>query len=181
MVFYLWQGFMTTSRLASEASIRRRELIAPLPIPGWQSVAADMGVPISAVLICFLIASLAYVSFGGPDPLLVAFGFGLAMPLRLATRIVLQHIVIIAYPDLADKIQRLISMLIGAIVGIPFMIAEVIVCLPGLFLHSAWGMLVPFTLVQIPLGALFLFLAGKASERATATGEPVSLIGLVRS
>ena len=181
MIFYLWQGFMTTSRTASESSIRRRELIAPLPISGWQSVAADMGVPVCAVLICFFAASLTYIALGGPNALLVAFGFGIAMPLRLAGRIVLQHVVVMAYPDLADKIQRLISILIGAIIGLPFLILEVLVCLPGLFLHSVWAAIIPLTLLQFPLGALFLFLAGRASERAIATGEPVSLLRLARS
>jgi hypothetical protein len=181
MIFYLWQGFMTTSRTASESTVRRRELIAPLPISGWKTVAADMGVPVCAVLICFVMATASYIAMGGPDALLVAFGFGIAMPLRLATRIVLQHIVVLAYPDLADKIQRLLSMLICTVVGIPFLIAEAVVCLPGLFLHSVWGALIPLALVQIPLGALFLFLAGRASERAIATGEPVSLLRLVRT
>lgn len=181
MVFYLWQGFMTTSRTASESSIRRRELVAPLPISGWQSVAADMGVPVCAILVCFVSAAITYIALGGPNPILLGFGFGISMPLRLATRIVLQHIVVIAYPDLADKMQRLISMLIGSIVGIPFLLLEVVVCLPGVFLHSIWAALIPLTLIQFPLGALFLFLAGKASERAIATGEPVRLIGLVRT
>lgn len=103
------------------------------------------------------------------------------MPLRLAGRIVLQHVVVMAYPDLTDKIQRLISMFIGTVVGIPFLIAEALICLPGILLHSVWAALIPLTLVQIPLGALFLFLAGRASERAIATGEPVSLIRLVRT
>jgi len=178
MAFYLWQGFMTTSRTASEASIRRRELTAPLPIIGWQSVLADLGVPFCAVVICFVSGALAYLVVGGPSAAFVAFGFGLALPMRLTGRIALQHVVVIAYPDLADKIQRLISMLVGMAIGLPFLVLEAVACLPGLFFHSIWAALIPLTLIQIPLAVLFFTLAGKATERAIATGEPVRIFGL---
>jgi hypothetical protein len=181
MVFYLWQGFMTTSRTASESSIRRRELVAPLPISGWQSVAADLGVPFCAVLICFVTCGVTYIAFGGISAALVLVGFALALPMRIAGRMVLQHLVVLAYPDLTDKMQRLLSMFIGAIIGLPFLIAEGVVCLPGLFLHSVWLALIPLTLIQIPLSALFLYMAGRATERAIATGEPVNILRLFKA
>lgn len=180
LVFYCWQGFMTTSRLASEASIRRRELVSPLPLPGWKAVAADVGVPVLAATMCFLLGGITYACLGGPFAAMVVLALCLMIPLRIAGRIVLQHVVVIAYPDLSDKVQRLVSMFIGTIAGMPFLIAEAVVCLPALFLQSVWAALIALTLVQIPLLAVFLFFAGKASERAIATGEPVSLWALAR-
>ena len=180
LAFYYWQGFTAIARTSSEASIRRRDLVSPLPIAGWKMVAADLGVPILATSLCFAIGAVTYVALGGPKAGLVAVGFGIVVPLRFAGRSVLQHIIVIAYPDLADKLQRLVSMFIGTIVGFPFLVIEAISCLPGLFLHSVWIGVIGLILIQLPLCWLFLFLAGKATERAIATGEPVRIFALFR-
>jgi len=180
VIFYGSMIFSTIARNAAEAAIRRRELIAPLPIKGWQVVAADMGVSVCAMLLFYLALAATYGVMRGPEWQMVLVGVGIGLPIRSAGRFVLQYIVVIAYPDLADKIQRLVSPMIYGLVALPFLLVEGLAILPGAILQSPWGVLIPLILVQIPLLAFFLFLAGKASQRAIATGEPVRLTRLFR-
>ena len=179
IALYCSMGFMATAKTASESAIRRRELLAPLPFPGWQSVAANLGAPFATAFLFFLGCAITYVVMRGPNSLMVAFGFGIALPLRLAARMILQYIVVIAYPDAADKMQQFIAVGVYLLVATPFLIAEFILCIPGLLLHSPWLLLLLVSFFQVPLTAILLFLAGKASETAVATGEPVRIWSLV--
>ena len=179
IAFYCSMGFLATAKAACESSVRRRELLSPLPIAGWKSVVANLGVPFLTVLLFFVGCGVTYAIARAPSWPLVLFAFGLGLPLRMGARMVLQYIVGLAYPDVADKIQQFFAVGVYAIATSPFLIAEVVLCIPGLIFHSLWILFAALTLFQVPLIALLLFLAGKATERAVATGEPVRLLGLL--
>ena len=102
------------------------------------------------------------------------------MPLRLAARMALQYLIGVIYADAADKIQQFFAIGVYGLLAMPFMIGEVIVAVPGILLRSYWISLAAVTLVQFPLILLFFFLAGKATEQAIASGEPVRLWGLLK-
>jgi len=180
VVAYGSLGFMTTAKTASESAIRRRELISPLPIKGWQAVAANLGTPYVSGLLFFFGCAVMYVAFRAPSWPILGFGIGIGLSLRLAARMALQYIIGVVYPDAADKIQQFFAVGIYGLLAMPFIIVEGIVCLPGIYFQSIWMGLIAVTLVQIPFVALFIFVAGKASDRAVATGEPISIWSLLR-
>ncbi len=177
---YCSMGFLATAKAACESAIRRRELLSPLPFPGWQSVAANLGTPYCTIILFFSGCGITYALFRAPYWPLVSFAFGVGLPLRLSARMILQYIIGIAYPDAADKLQQFFAVGVYAIATSPFLVAEFIICLPGMILHSFWIVAISLTLIQIPIGAVLLLLAGKASEKAVATGEPVSVMSVVR-
>ena len=178
VVAYGSLGFMTTAKTASESAIRRRELIAPLPIKGWQVVAANLGTPYCSGLLFFFGCAVMYVAFRAPSWPILGFGIAVGLSLRLAARMALQYIIGVVYPDAADKIQQFFAVGIYGLLALPFILIEGIVCLPGIYLHSIWMALIPVTLVQVPFIALFVLVAGKASDRAIASGEPVTIWSL---
>jgi len=180
VVAYGSLGFMTTAKTASESAMRRRELISPLPISGWKTVAANLATPYCSGLLFFFGCALTYMTFRAPNWQLLCFGIAIGLSLRLAARMALQYIIGVTYPDAADKIQQFFAVGIYGLVALPFIVLELIVCAPGILLHSFWGALIPVTLLQIPLTALFITVAGKATERSIATGEQVTLFSLVR-
>ena len=178
---YSTMAFMQIARTASEGAIRRRELLSPLPKKGWQSVAANLAVPVMAFdLFCFGCA-LSYGSLRAPDARLVVFGFLVFMPLRTAARMTLQYVIVLGYPDLADKMQQVLSVGVYMILTTPFLFAEVVFCIPALYFQSMWLGFVTLSLLQIPFIVFLLFIAGKAAEKAVATGEPINLFQLFRS
>jgi hypothetical protein len=173
-------GFMASAKTASESAVRRRELIAPLPIRGWETVVANLTVPWLAMFGFCLCTGLGYLFFGGRQWPIVVFGIALFFPLRLATRMILQYVLVLAYPDFADKVQQFLAMGVYYLAAAPFLILEGILVLPAFFLHSIWVGLITLTLLQVAYLFLFLAVAGLATDRAVASGEPVSLLGLVR-
>jgi len=177
---YCSMGFLASAKAACEAAIRRRELLSPLPIAGWKTVVANLGVPICTILLFFGGCGISYAAMRSPSWQLVAFAFCLCLPLRLIARMVLQYIIGIAYPDIADKIQQFFAVGVYGIATTPFLCIEAILCIPGMVLHSLWGVFIAITLFQLPLTAFLLFLAGKATEKAVATGEPVRLLSLIK-
>jgi hypothetical protein len=176
---YCSMGFMASAKTACEAAIRRRELLSPLPIPGWQAVAANLGVPFVTGFLFFVSIAISYAFTRAPSWPLIAFGFGVGLPLRLAARMILQYIVGLGHPDATDKIQQFFAIGIYAMATSPFLAMEAILCIPGIFFHSLWVIFITLAIFQIPLTAFLLFLAGKASERAIASGEPVRITSLI--
>ncbi len=172
---YLTLFFMQIARTAAESSIRRRELLSPLPILGWQAVLANLGVPIVAFGLFCLGAALAYSVTGSQYWSMLAVAFVVFMPIRMASRMSLQYVVILGYPDLADKLQQVVSNCVYGVVALPLIVGEGILLIPSLILRSIWLGIFTLTIVQIPMLVLTLYLAGKASEKAIATGEPVNL------
>jgi len=180
MILYSAILFMGSAKTASEAAIRRRELLAPLPISGWQSVAANLAPPgISVLLFCWT-GSLIYGAAQGPYWAYVVFAAAVLYPIRLAARMVLQYAQVLAHPDLADKVQQFLSQGVYYALALPLVIIEVIVCMPALFLKSWWLALICLTVLQVIFLAVLFKLTGKASERSIATGEPISLWRMVR-
>jgi hypothetical protein len=59
--------------------------------------------------------------------------------------------------------------------AIPLFLAEIVVCIPAMLTQSVWAALIPLALIQFPFLFVLLAIAGRASERAIATGEPVSI------
>ncbi len=173
-------GFMTTAKTASESANRRRELIGPLPIKGWKTVVANLGTPFVSGTLFFIGVSATYAALQGPFWLPISVGIAVLMPLRLAARMALQYLIGVIYADAADKIQQFFAIGVYGLLAMPFMIGEVIVAVPGILLRSYWISLAAVTLVQFPLILLFFFLAGKATEQAIASGEPVRLWGLLK-
>jgi hypothetical protein len=177
--FYCSMGFMTSARTASEAAVRRRDLIAPLPLPGWQCVAANLTVPWISMSLFSVGAGIAYGSGDGSLWPAVCFAMCLTFPLRLGARMALQYILVLSYPDFADKLQQLLAQGVYYLCAGPFIIGELIVLIPAFLLQSIWVGLIALTLIQVLYMAVFLWLAGLASDRAVASGEPVRILGLV--
>ncbi|MGV3617496.1 MAG: putative ABC exporter domain-containing protein [Fimbriimonas sp.] len=177
-LLYATFGFMAAARTACEASVRRRELVSPLPIDGWQNVAADLAVPVTSLFLYSLGVALVYAIAGAPQWPFVAFGALILYPLRTASRMTLQYILVLGYPDFSDKVQQFVAQFAYWLLAVPFILAEVVVLLPAFFLKSVWLGLVSMSILEVGLLALFLALAGRASERAVATGEPVSIWSL---
>lgn len=180
MLLYGSFGFMASARTACEAAVRRRELIAPLPIPTWQAVAADLGVPFVLMYLTCVGAATAYVVGGGSYGAYVLYGALILFPLRTASRMTLQYIMVLGYPDFADKVQQFVAQFAYWIIATPFLLAEVLLCLPAIFLQSIWVGAFTLTVLEAGLVMAFLALAGKASGRAVATGEPVRFWSLLR-
>lgn len=173
--FYASIGFLAAGKTASEAAIRRRELLSPLPIPSWQSVAANLGVPFMIVTLFACGATVAYALDGGAMPGMVAFGLLLLFPLRTMGRMTLQYGLVLNFGDLADKVQQLMSGLVYYLAATPLAIAEFIICIPAIVLRSPWIAIIGVTLLNVPILIGMLALVGKAAARAVASGEPVSL------
>ena len=81
--FYASIIFMTGGKTASEAAIRRRELISPLPIRAWKAVAAILGVPMLVYFILCVSTSFCYAIDGGREWTRVVFAFVLFVRLRM--------------------------------------------------------------------------------------------------
>jgi hypothetical protein len=175
LMLYTTIGFMTAAKTASEAAIRRRELLAPLPIPGWQSVAANLVSPMISAVLLTIGFSMTYGVGGGPFLAETVFGALIVFSLRLAARMVLQYGIVLGYPDSADKLQQLVGHVVYTLLSVPLLIGEIIVCIPALLLQSVWLALGILAIYESALLGLLLFLTGKAAEKAIATGEPVSI------
>lgn len=180
MLLYGSFGFMASARTGSEAAIRRRELVAPLPLPAWQVVAADLGVPVILMFLTCLGAAIAYTIGGGSYGAYVLYGALILYPIRTASRMILQYVMVLGYPDFADKVQQFVSQFAYWLMASPLIMIEAILCVPAILLQSIWLGLIVLTLFEIALGAALLALAGKASSRAVATGEPVRVLSLLR-
>ena len=181
IAMYCSMGFMASAKTACEAAIRRRELLSPLPIPGWKSVAANLAMPLCTAFLFFFSIGVTYAILRAPSWQLIAFAFVIGLPLRLAARMTLQYIVGLGFPDVADKLQQFFALGIYAVATSPFLATEALLCIPGILTHNPWVLLVCLTVFQIPLTAMLLLLAGKASEKAVATGEPVRIMSLLKS
>jgi len=180
IVIYASMGFMTSARTASEAAVRRRELIAPLPIKAWEGVMANLVVPWISMILFAVLAAIGFACSSTEYRVEALVGLGLVFPLRLASRMVLMYVLVLAYPDFEDKVQQLLGQGIYYLVAAPFVIVEIIALIPAFVLHSVWcGLLVLLVLEAFILWAM-LALAGAATERAVATGEPVRLLKLIR-
>lgn len=180
MLLYGSFGFMASARTACEAAVRRRELVAPLPLPAWQAVAADLGVPFILMYLTCFGASLAYVVGGGSYGAFLLYGALVLYPLRTASRMTLQYVMVLGYPDFADKVQQFVAQFAYWIMAFPFILLETLLCVPAIFFKSIWGGLLILTVFEAALLAAFLALAGKASSRAVATGEPVRIFSLLK-
>jgi|GEM_PF-2228628 len=176
---YATMLFMQIARTGTEAAIRRRELLSPLPIPGWKAVTANLGVPQIAMTLFGLGTALAYAATRAPYALLIMTCFAVFLPIRTFGRMTLQYLIVLGYPDAADKIQQVVSVGVYSLMTVPFLILEGLALIPGLILQSFWIGIISLTLVQIPIIATLLFFAGLASDRAIATGEPVNLLRLI--
>jgi hypothetical protein len=172
--------FLATGKVAAESSVRRRELLSPLPVPSSQAVLANLGVPFLSMALFCLTTAIGYAAFGGKDAGPVLLGAGLVFPTRLAARMVLQYIIVFGYPDAADKIQQLMAQVIYYLAALPFLIAEVIVCLPGILLNSPLTILLSNFVYQAVILVLLVLIAGRAADRAVASGEPVRIWGLAK-
>lgn len=179
IALYCSMGFMASAKTACEAAIRRRELLSPLPIAGWKAVAANLAVPFCTAFLFFASIGVTYGIAQAPNWPLIVFTFVVGLPLRLIARMILQYIVGLGYPDVADKIQQFFAIGIYAMATSPFLATEVLLCIPGLILHSIWTVIIALTAFQLPLTAILLTLAGKAAEKAIATGEPVRITSLL--
>jgi hypothetical protein len=179
-LIYATFGFMAAARTACEAAVRRRDLVAPLPIPGWQAVAADLSVPALSMALCGGGAALAYSLGGGARWPLVAVAAAGLYVLRTAARMTLQYILVLGYPDFADKLQQMLSQFVYWLFAAPLVLFEAICCIPAIVLQSYWVGVGTLIVVQLGFLALLLPLAGKASERAIASGEPVRFLSLLR-
>lgn len=177
---YATMAFMQIARTASEGAIRRRELLSPLPISGWQSVAANLAVPIMAFLMFCLGATSGYCIPNAPLSGVVGFAFCVLLPLRTAARMVLQYVIVLGYPDLADKLQQVLSVGVYMVLTTPFLLVEILFCMPALLFQSIWLGLITLSLLQIPFIAFLLLIAGIGAERAVATGEPINLFQIFR-
>ncbi len=176
---YATMAFMQVARTASEGALRRRDLLSPLPIPGWQSVAANLGVPVLAYTLFSTVCGLTFLTSSSSFRWPVLFAFTLLLPVRFTARAALQYLVVIGYPDLADKVQQVLALGVYIILSTPLIAVEAIACSPALLFRSIWVALVLVTLLQIPILAAMLWIAGKASEKAVATGEPVNIFKLM--
>ena len=176
---YATMLFMQIARTGTEAAIRRRELLSPLPIPGWKAVVANLGVPQVALSLFGLGTALAYSATMASYALLVWIAFSVFLPIRTFARMVLQYLIVLAYPDAADKLQQVVSVGVYALLTMPFLLLEGISIIPGLITQSFWIGLAGLIVVQIPITAILLMLTGIASNRAIATGEPVNLYRLI--
>lgn len=173
--FYSSIGFMTSARSASEAAVRRRDLFDPLPVPAWQSVAANLVVPWTAMFLFCLCAGIAYAALGSDQWPLVVFGLCVFFPLRLSARMVLQYVMVLAYPDFSDKVQQLLAQGVYYLMAAPFLILELVFAVPALLLHSLWLGLVTLSVLEVVFLAALVWVSGIAASRAVATGEPVNL------
>lgn len=181
LVIYANILFLGSAKTASEAAIRRREILVPLPIGGWQSVAANLGVPAISGTLFFTCSGLAYMVFGAPEWPLVGFGLAVVLPIRLVTRMILQYIVVLAYSDFADKTQQFLAQFVSYLLNLPLLVLEVIVCIPAFVLHSFWIGLGALLVLECILLPILLAAAGRASDRAIAAGEPVGFWRLMRA
>lgn len=180
LLFYSTFGFMASARTASEAALRRRELLSPLPLRGWESVAANLSMPMLAGLLMSVAFAITYATWLGTSWTWIVAGVLTVFPIRLAARMVLQYAVVLGYPDFADKVQQIISQGVYYLLTMPFMVGEVLVCIPAILFRSFWLGLILLTLYEIGTLAILLFLTGKATERAVATGEAVNLWQVAR-
>ncbi len=176
---YASMGFMAAAKTASESAVRRRELIAPLPIKGWESVAANLAVPWLSMFEFCAFAGLAYAVTGSRHWPEVLFGLAVFFPMRLAARMVLQYILVLSYPDFSDKVQQFLAMGVYYLCAVPFFVVELVLAIPAILLHSIWIGLITLTVLQIGFLALLLLGAGLANDRSVASGEPVRLFRLV--
>ena len=92
----------------------------------------------------------------------------------------LQYGLVIGYADLADKVQQFLGSFVYYVFAGPILAVEVLLCIPAFALQSVWLGLVVVTLFQLPLIAGLLVIVGRASDRAVASGEPVSLVAALK-
>ncbi|HLK15442.1 MAG TPA: putative ABC exporter domain-containing protein [Fimbriimonadaceae bacterium] len=172
--------FMTGGRTASEAAVRRRDLIAPLPIPGWKVVAANLGVPWLVGFLFGFATALTYTIGGGWGWGTAILGLVVFLPLHFAVHTLVLYGIVLGYADLADKVQQLLGGFVYYVFAGPIMIADAVVGVPAYFVGGVTGAVVALIVVQIPAVILLLLLVGRASDRAIASGEPVTLIAALR-
>jgi len=173
--------FQSFSQLSCLAAIKRRELINPLPIPGYQAVAADLVVPFGVLIVLCVSATVTAAIAGKEAIWLFAFNMCLLLPLRIAARMVLQYLVLLGYPDATDPTNRLMAGIAYGVAAIPLLLVELLVAVPAIIFHSVWSAVLPLAILQIPFFIGLLMLTGKAREKAIATGEPVTLLGTLRN
>jgi hypothetical protein len=181
LCLYASIGFLASAKTAAEAAIRRREWITPLPIVGRRLVLANLGVPILSSG-CFAVsAGVAYSIARGDLWPVALYALGIFYPIRLAGRMTLQYVVVLAYPDFSDRVQQVLGSAVYYLLALPLFIVEVLVCLPAIFLHSFFlgGACLTVTDGAILIGVVIL--AGHASDRALATGEPLQIRALLVS
>lgn len=181
LIIYANLVFLGSAKTASEAAIRRREILVPLPIGGWQSVAANLGVPAISATVFFVCAGLAYLASGAPQWAWVSFGLAILLPVRLVTRMVVQYIVVLAYSDFADKTQQFLAQFVSYLLNLPLILLEIVVCIPAILVKSVWIGLGSLLALQCVLLPILLAAAGRASDRAIAAGEPVGFWRLMRA
>lgn len=179
LVAALYASFLLVNlgKVAFRSVAKRRELVDPLPIPGRDAVLANLGIPaiISATL--FLGMAIGYSSMGGTNWPLILLTLGLTLPVRFFVRLLLQYLVSLSAPDIADQTQQLLSQVWNWILLIPFAMVEAMFCIPAWILSESPAVTaIVALLIQIPILYGMLCLTGKAAERAVASGEPVSFM-----
>jgi len=177
--FYSSMIFLAIGRAASESAIKRNEMLTPLPISSKRAILANLGVPGIAFCLFSWGVALSYLVLGENHSLEVGLGFGLLLPMRTFARMTLQYLVVIGYPDFSDTLQQVLANGVYFLSAFPFFLLEVVVGVVGYLIHGVLGTIVSVTIIQIPIFIFVLFLTGKASEKAVATGEPVSLMSLL--
>ncbi|HWD41280.1 MAG TPA: putative ABC exporter domain-containing protein, partial [Fimbriimonas sp.] len=180
LAFYASIGYLTSARTAAESAIRRRDLISPLPLPAWQVVAANLSVPTITALLFGLGAGITCVLLHFSHPGYVAFALIVIFPIRVLSRMLVQYVTLLAYPDLSDRIQQVFSQFVAYLLFIPLVVVEGVLILPGILLQSPSLALGALLVTDCLFVWLLLYLAGKASAKAITTGEPVSLSVIFR-
>ncbi len=179
-VMYASMFFLNAGKSACDSAMRRREIIGPLPVKSWKVALANLGVPLfSMALFSFAIAA-TYGLGGGHNLAKICIGLGLVFPLRLAGRMMLQYIVALGFPDTADKMQQLMAQLFYYVTSLPFLFLELAFTLPAYIFGSVGFALVVNAIYQLGMLALMLYLAGIASDRSLASGEPVRFWSLTK-
>jgi hypothetical protein len=193
--FYASLFLITAARTAGEGALRRRDLVTPLPIPCDSVVLADLGVPLLGAAILGISAGLTYaiaanvgkfhpvfreMNFYMPPWTAILVGLAVLFPIRIGPRMTIQYLMVLAYPDRADKLQVLFSGCLTNLLTVPYFLIEAIACIPAILLRSVWLGLA----TVIVLNALFMWLmvlmSGKAVQRSLSSGEPVHMGDLFR-
>jgi ABC-2 type transport system permease protein len=162
LLFILTMSGVVTFR----QSLQRQTLIRPLPIPGWQAVAADVGPRILISCLGGWGAGFTLLLLQPPYASQVALILIVCLPFVLASLNLIQYVVALWFPDAQDKLQQLLSGFVtlgltGFLVGFlaPF------VGVPLWFRLSGWVTALIFMIPAAALAALLLLLAAYAYRR----------------
>ena len=175
IALYAGMFFMGTAKTACENAIRRRELLSPLPVPTWAAVAANLGVPMVAVVLFGIGSALPLAILQVPQWPSAFIAMAIVYPTLIGVRMLVQYIIGIAYPDVSDKVQQFMSMIVVQLASGPFIIGEALLCIPGVLLKSPLFTVLGVLLFDAPMLVLLLLLAGKITDKVVATGERVNL------